>query len=68
MVWADWRYNEELGQWETIIHCTSEELQKAVKQLRRRKIPYTVKNKHIVVYKYITAHKLVKILGLEVEY
>ena len=68
MVLADWRYNEKLGLWETIIHCTSEELQEAIRQLKCRKIPHTVKNKHIIIHKYITAHKLEKILGLEVEY
>ena len=68
-VWADWRHNEYVGVWETIIHCsTKDELDKVIKQLKRRKIGFIVKDKHVIIFRYITIHKLQKILGLEVEY
>jgi len=69
MVWADWRYNEELGQWETIVHCkSSEEAKKLTYKVRGRNLRYIVKDNKIIIFKYITAHKLSKILGVGVEY
>jgi len=69
MIWADWRYNEEIGQWETIVHCkSSEEAKDLAKKLRTRKYGVIVKDNKIIVNQYIPVYRLEKILGIEVEY